>query len=182
MKKYAGWILGVAVVAVLVVLLVVGCTPTTASLLTEGKEVTRPQFQSEVKQIVAEQAVMQGRIADGDAELDAQEARNKEALQAALDIAGSAVRLIVTGEATAASAVGLGIMGGLAGLWTVARRRANNGDAVGGVVVQAVDVLRENPETQQALEAALKNILAKTGMSAADYSKAIAMLMEKAAA
>ena len=180
--KYAKWIIGIVAAVALGALLWVGCTPTTASLLTEGKEVTRPQFQGEVKQIVAEQAAMQERIAGGDAELDAEEARNAEALQTALDVAGSAVNTVLTGKATATGMVGLGIIGGLTGLWTAARRKAKNGDKVGGIVVQAVDLMRKNPEMQKALEDALKIVLVKSGMSEAEYTAAIAKLKAEAAA
>ena len=176
MKRFAKWFVGLALIGALVVLLVIGCTPTTGSLLTAGKDVNRKEFQAEVKLIVADQKAMQERIVEGDADLDAQEARNAEAWQTALDVAGSAVNFAITGQATAASVGGLAIMGVFAGLWTAARRKAKNGDAVGGVVVQAVDGIRANPDMQKAFEAALKDALMKSGLSEAEYNKAIAKL------
>ena len=180
--KYAKWTIGIVAAVALAALLWVGCTPTTSSLLVENKDVTRVEFKAEVGKIVAEQKAMEAKIEAGDTDLDAQEARNAEALQTALDVAGSAVNTVLTGKATATGMVGLGIMGGLTGLWTAARRKAKNGDKVGGIVVQAVDIMRKNPEMQKALEDALKIVLVKSGMSEAEYTAAIAKLKAEAAA
>ena len=158
----------------------VGCTPRTDSILTPGEQVTRAELAVEVESVEAshERAMLKAKKAEAD--IMRQEIRNAEIKSIAAEIASGGISMALSGGATAGGAVGLGLFGAAAAGLGVALRKAKQNEAVGGVVVQAVESLRQNPETKKNFEDALKAVLAKASLSEADYNKAIALLKEKA--
>ncbi len=176
----------ISIVTVVVVLLgayfglMFGCVAKTNSILTEGRRVTRAELAVELSEVQAdhERTIARAKLADAD--LTRQEARNAEIKAAIAEIASGGVNMALSGSATAGGAIGLGLLGAVAAGLGVALRKAKQQKTVGGVVVQALDVLRRNPQTQLAFEAALKNVLAKASLSKADYDRAIVQLKASA--